>query len=820
MILDSICFPRRDKQLIGNGKIVLPHNKIKIDDKEYVSLSGVKTADGKQYISSRLSGYGTAFVDVANKPYIVKLVTSDLAVGTFMFLERIGVGETTGVFMNQPIIREYLKMLDSRNKKSLFNKEDIQAIKNRFVTTETALANSTIDVSNLENNISKYYSGEELGIDRNAEQHAILNEFLKYAKLAEYNFDITQAINYDTTRYRSGDTLFKKQTRTDISIATNPFNGLGDLLDPKNPKIFIGKQRHLLDLSMEGMGEILKLEQDQFRTPIIDPLLRPYARNKYLGVDDFERIANKLKASFLDYIVQTKSGLNLEINSLFVNAQTAVAKQLEMAKKISSNPILDEFKVVSSPRPDGVMSAKLTVNFKGSPYDEDLHVGYMRQLRDDPKTNELYKNLVKMAILQGTYQNGVTFANVVPIEDYSKYITPIIAPLINDESLDAFANGGFQRNNWKDPKVFRSFNPNFWLADEAPVDAQINEFGDFLGDIYEYQSYAYFPAGLPDKFGTSADRRLLTLSEEYDEFYIYNDYLLVPRVVTLRDGERVDIKTGLSVTNYSYVEAKQRGDLSIKDVYGYKKVYNEAGEPVTFQTTTYQGEVITKHVYKLINLYGDGRLVSEYYTDTRKSVLNNGTAKIENEIPDSDIIAYFSGLSIGNAVSSQSLEPYIKVPDYVTDEKLKNADGTKRFAQTSKLGTITINPPKSVDEFFNYFEGKEGGTTSVQKAKVLDRLADKGYTLDVLKSILNSVDKITNFLVLHEQDHIDNNDIDVYWKNGRDLLTDDKIDIEVRASITALEKLGGIPKTETELKDINTEDTEGSDNPNPCGTKQ
>ena len=156
----------------------------------------------------------------------------------------------------------------------------------------------------------------------------------------------------------------------------------------------------------------------------------------------------------------------------------------------------------------------------------------------------------------------------------------------------------------------------------------------------------------------------------------------------------------------------------------------------------------------------------------------------------------------------------------MTDEKLKNADGTKRFAQTSKLGTITINPPKSVDEFFNYFEGKEGGTTSVQKAKVLDRLADKGYTLDVLKSILNSVDKITNFLVLHEQDHIDNNDIDVYWKNGRDLLTDDKIDIEVRASITALEKLGGIPKTETELKDINTEDTEGSDNPNPCGTKQ
>jgi hypothetical protein len=155
----------------------------------------------------------------------------------------------------------------------------------------------------------------------------------------------------------------------------------------------------------------------------------------------------------------------------------------------------------------------------------------------------------------------------------------------------------------------------------------------------------------------------------------------------------------------------------------------------------------------------------------------------------------------------------------MTDEKLKNMDGTKRFAQASKLGTITINPPKSVDEFFNYFEGTEGGPTSEQKAKVLDKLADKGYTIDVIKSILDSTDKITNFLVLHEQDHINNNDIDVYWKNGKNLLTDDKVEIETRATIAALEKLGGIPKQTETLDNINTEDTEGSDNPTPCGIK-
>jgi hypothetical protein len=443
----------------------------------------------------------------------------------------------------------------------------------------------------------------------------------------------------------------------------------------------------------------------------------------------------------------------------------------------------------------------------------------MRQLRDTPSTNALYKDLVKMALLQGTYENGVSIASIIPIEDSSKYVAPIMAPLAYDESLDAFADGGFQRNNWKDNKVFKKFEPKFWLADEAPVDVQVNEFGDIVGDIYQYQASDYFPN--IDKFGLSTDRRILSLSEEYDSFYLSNDYLLVPRVVTTRFGERVDMKTGLSVTNYSYVERKKQGDMSLKNVYGYKKVYYDDGTPVTYQTTTYKGEVINKHVYKLINLRGDGKLVSEYYTDSRKSVLNNGTEKIENEISDDEIRTYFGALGAQNTVSSQSIEPYIQIPDYVTDTKLKNADGTKRFAQASKLGTITINPPESVDEFFNYFEGKEGGPTSEQKAKVLNKLADKGYTIDVLKTILNSVDRITNFLVLHERNHVENNDIDVYWKNGKDLLTDDKVDIETRATIAALEKLGGIPNIiDIEFEEVNKDDTEGSDNPTPCGTKQ
>ena len=40
-------------------------------------------------------------------------------------------------------------------------------------------------------------------------------------------------------------------------------------------------------------------------------------------------------------------------------------------------------------------------------------------------------------------------------------------------------------------------------------------------------------------------------------------------------------------------------------------------------------------------MYGDGQLVSEYYLESKPSVLNNGTIKVDNEIPDAELIKFF-----------------------------------------------------------------------------------------------------------------------------------------------------------------------------------
>lgn len=133
----------------------------------------------------------------------------------------------------------------------------------------------------------------------------------------------------------------------------------------------------------------------------------------------------------------------------------------------------------------------------------------------------------------------------------------------------------------------------------------------------------------------------------------------------------------------------------------------------------------------------------------------------------------------------------IKIPDYKVNKLLKNQDGSIRYASTDG-NVITINPVEGEDgkaKFFDYFTGKEGGVTSKQKVQVLNALISQGWSMDRITNVLNTNKQINTFLVLHEQNHIDNNDKDVYWKNGKDLLTQDKIDIEVRATIIPLLKM-------------------------------
>jgi hypothetical protein len=785
-----------DRKILGDGKVALPHNTVNVNGEERISLSSILDKAGK-YISGKLSGYATAFVDVAKDPYILKIIGSDLAVGTFMYLERIGVPiETTAMFMNQPIIKEYLTYLDNTGARGLFNQKNIDAVKSKFVTTGTLINSAGVSVDTLEDNISEYYSKGELSEPKNAEQHVILNEFLKYAKMADYLFNFGQAINYDTTKFRSGDALFKKETRTEVAEDINIISSVNELLDAS----FIGKQAELIASSMEAMGEIFKLEKDEFRV-ITNSILKSFAKDQYLSADDYDRIANKLKASLLDYIIQTKSGLNSEIKALLVDAGTSVASQLAEAKR--NNPgltILNDLQVVSSDRVDGAKSIKLLANNKDA-YDENLYTGYMRELRDNPSTTELYNNIVKLSILQGTYQTGISIKNIVPIEDYSKIIAPIIAPLVSNDSLLSFAQGAFQRNNWKDDKIFGKVKPKFFLAQESPIAV----------DIYDNDIYQYFSPAFPNikNLGIkSTDRKILLLSERYNAASLKYDFVKVPRVVEDSfTGTRVNMTNGENVTNSMFAIKKSKGDLSLKDIYGYQKVKYADGSPVI----VYDNKGVGSHVYKLINLYGDGQLASEYYENNIPSVLNNGTVKIANEITDEEIIAHYGGQTQPKVVPLQPVEVVTPVATptvsaYVTVEQL---EADKSFLNTAIEFVDEISTNKDVPVAMRNLN--KGEKIQMVKDLMQKKFDDKAWTSPVTQADgskatalpaeqFKSFNEFLTFALLHEKAH------ETISKVSGETIGQ----YEDRINAAALNNM---PKPPAEFEG----DLEGADNPNPCG---
>ena len=92
-----------------NFKISLDHNYY--DGK--VSFSGVLDSEDN-YISDNLSEYINAFVDVAKDPYILDNIYSNQVVSVFMMLARAGVSQReAALFMNQPVIREFVKQVDA-----------------------------------------------------------------------------------------------------------------------------------------------------------------------------------------------------------------------------------------------------------------------------------------------------------------------------------------------------------------------------------------------------------------------------------------------------------------------------------------------------------------------------------------------------------------------------------------------------------------------------------------------------------------------------------------------------------------------------------
>ncbi|MCH9716145.1 MAG: hypothetical protein K0U52_03565, partial [Gammaproteobacteria bacterium] len=263
------------------------------------------------------------------------------------------------------------------------------------------------------------------------------------------------------------------------------------------------------------------------------------------------------------------------------------------------------------------------------------------------------------------------------------------------------------------------------------------------------------------------DDTLLIKSKDVNPIYVrVSDTDLQSNITTYKTYRL----TGADKDTATYTEVETTGSNQqnpIGFMFGDRPTYNEVREYVKSREKK------------------EDTVEEEQQLDRKDQVKQRAAQRPGANIVATDNSIEIDGVNLGD-ISSET-EKSVDVPEY-TVKKLVNKDGSKRLAGTNG-NEIFLNPVESVEEFFNYITGKQGGETSKQKEQVILGLEKEGYTVDQMRNILDSKKKVNTFLVFHEQDHIDNNDKDVYWKNGKDLLTQDKIDIEVRATVIALKKV-------------------------------
>lgn len=122
----------------------------------------------------------------------------------------------------------------------------------------------------------------------------------------------------------------------------------------------------------------------------------------------------------------------------------------------------------------------------------------------------------------------------------------------------------------------------------------------------------------------------------------------------------------------------------------------------------------------------------------------------------------------------------LAIPEYTMEE----FDPNKPLARTSKDNKIILMElPKEnpIGYFFDYING-EKNATSEQKQMVFEALKKEGFKQEELRELITNDLEAYNFLSWHEMSHVQYNDREVYYNNGNDLTTSDKIAIEARAT--------------------------------------
>jgi hypothetical protein len=602
----------QDAKFLGDGKITFEnYNKVTIDGKEYPSLSGVTNADD-QLISDIFGQFIDGYVDISKGPWIMEMGATPNVAATFMFLTHLGVPiDTIAYFMNQPIIRDYLQSVENSGYKYLFIDDFIDKTINKYGGSTETLPTQIPNKASLLNSLGK----TKFTAKENLEQVFILQQFLKYAKMADQLYKVTQGTNWDTSRFNDSLLVFKKNEQFIKAQDTilSSINTDGETVPAAEAVLsnsFIKNQASKLNDSVEALSNFILSDRGNVGT-VIRKVLKPYTN---LPDRKFISLGRKAVNDLFDWAVQTDQGLNLQIQQTLLSDKgvaSEVVTFIDEVKKDANHPlhhnhVVDLLQVQPSRLGGETTPSNVSLkNTDSKAYDQNNIIYAFRDLRDHLKDKtDLYDKIVTLSILQSGLSNSpISFTSLIPYEDFARIYNRTLPKIENLSNLDDFYKLGiFQRNNWNNDDIV----PNKELF------VIFGEYGP------------YYPS-----LGFSGYNNLKNAMKANE----------IPQLVTGDDFNKeyqVFTWTNYKISREERNKMRKQGDYSYRNKGLFKIVKDTDGNPIF--TTDKKGRRYP--IYKAINAFGDSFRANEFYSEAKKSIIDNGTIKVD-EVTDAQIVSVY-----------------------------------------------------------------------------------------------------------------------------------------------------------------------------------
>jgi hypothetical protein len=646
-----------DAEWLGDGIIKFKnYNKIKVNGEERPSLSGVKSAGTDTDISDINSQLMDGYVDIEKDPWIMDLGAKPNVAPTYLLLLGLGVPvESVSYFIKQPIIQDYLRDIENNGYSWLFIQDYVDEAKDKYKPAKS-YADTGAKVVEIPSDTDLFNmlafsdpaNTKEMSDLQKAQQQFMLDEFTKYAMMANHMFTVTQATNYDTATLNDSMSIFQKKLQ--LEKARNTIISSADyLLDSS----FVGPLKDLLfdvrdAFSTVEISDRTKNSSGGATTrQVMEAVLTPYALSS--TARDFTKISQKAKTTLFDWAMQTDRNQNQYLQRILLGTSTeeSAAKQImsyvEKIKADKDHPLNKNLVINSLKMESGSKMTSFTKNDKvyklgkqdnlylngrdNKVYMQNQIINSFEEIKQDLlKTNkDLYGKLIRVAILQsGLATSPISFTQLLPYEDFITIYNDTLSKLENMPNLATFNNiNVFERANWSDTNI-------------TPYKkATLRE--DKNGDFYNVN----------EKFVNQGLKNAM-------------DKDLIPKVINvskLSSEGRSDIMVYSwenRISKAEKIRARKAGDTSYINKALMKKVYKSDGTPL-IQRSEYNNRVYENYVYKAINAWGDSYRAQEYYNlepvedeqgniigySAPASRLDNGFVKIE-KVTDSkgNIIRY------------------------------------------------------------------------------------------------------------------------------------------------------------------------------------